>query len=206
MTHFDQAVTTTTLVKRCLSGDADAWQQLVNRYARLVHSIPVRHGLTPDEVNDVGQEVFLALSQYLHQIEDPEKLPSWLITTARRFSWRTLQKRRNEYTGEQSDIGEEQAFNAANAPQAQPIFSRMPSMNELLEGWNRQSLLAQAMAQLQERCLRLLSMLFLDATEPSYDEISSQTGLPKGSIGPTRIRCLQQLRTILEEMGFDDEV
>ncbi|MFN8439151.1 MAG: sigma-70 family RNA polymerase sigma factor [Caldilineaceae bacterium] len=206
MMHSDQAIPTTTLVKRCLAGDANAWQQLVNRYARLVHSIPVRHGLTPDEVNDVGQEVFLALAQYLHQIEDPEKLPSWLITTARRFSWRTLQKRRNEYTGEQSDIGEEQAFTPTHEPQAQPIFSKMPSMNELLEGWNRQELLAQAMAQLQDRCRRLLSMLFLDTSEPSYEEISNQTGLPKGSIGPTRIRCLQQLRTILEELGFDEEL
>lgn len=203
MTHSDQAITTTDLVDRCLSGDAHAWQQLVNRYARLVHSIPVRHGLTPDEVNDVGQEVFLALAQYLHQIEDPEKLPSWLITTARRFSWRVLQKRRNEYTGEQSDIGDEQAH--ANVSQMQPVFSKIPSMNELLEGWNRQELLAKAMTQLQERCRRLLSMLFLDTSEPSYEEISSQTGLPKGSIGPTRIRCLQQLRTILEEMGFAED-
>lgn len=203
MTHSDQAITTTDLVDRCLSGDAHAWQQLVNRYARLVHSIPVRHGLTPDEVNDVGQEVFLALAQSLHQIEDPEKLPSWLITTARRFSWRVLQKRRNEYTGEQSDIGDEQA--PANVSQMQPVFSKIPSMNELLEGWNRQELLAKAMTQLQERCRRLLSMLFLDTSEPSYEEISSQTGLPKGSIGPTRIRCLQQLRTILEEMGFAED-
>ena len=205
MAYLDQAITTTTLVKRCLSGDANAWQQLVNRYARLVHSIPVRHGLTPDEVNDVGQEVFLALAQYLHQIEDPEKLPSWLITTARRFSWRAIQKRRNESTGEHSDISEEQALTATKDLQAQPVFAKMPSMNELLEGWNRQELLAQAMEQLQERCRRLLSMLFLDAAEPSYEEISNQTGLPKGSIGPTRIRCLQQLRVILEEMGFSED-
>lgn len=201
MAFLDQAVSTTTLVQRCLAGDASAWQQLVDRYARLVHSIPVRHGLTSDEVSDVGQEVFLALAQHLHQIEDPERLPSWLVTTARRFSWRVLQKRRNEYTGEKSDISEETALDATVI---QPVFSKTPSMSELLEGWNRQELLAQAMSQLQERCRQLLRMLFLDASEPSYDEISNQTGLPKGSIGPTRIRCLQQLRSILEEMGFDE--
>lgn len=201
MAFLDQGVSTTTLVQRCLAGDASAWQQLVDRYARLVHSIPVRHGLTSDEVNDVGQEVFLALAQHLHQIEDPERLPSWLVTTARRFSWRVLQKRRNEYTGEKSDISEEQALDATAI---QPVFSKTPSMNELLEGWNRQELLVQAMSHLQDRCRQLLRMLFLDASEPSYDEISNQTGLPKGSIGPTRIRCLQQLRSILEEMGFDE--
>ena len=72
---LEQSTTTTLLVKRCLAGDAIAWQQLVDTYARLVHSIPVRHGLSQDEVSDVGQEVFIALAKNLHQLEDPERLP-----------------------------------------------------------------------------------------------------------------------------------
>ncbi len=79
---LEQSTTTTLLVKRCLAGDAIAWQQLVDTYARLVHSIPVRHGLSQDEVSDVGQEVFIALAKNLHQLEDPERLPAWLVTTA----------------------------------------------------------------------------------------------------------------------------
>ena len=79
---------TTALVQRCLHGNQQAWNELVARYARLVHSVPVRHGLAPHEVDDVGQETFLALAQNLHAIDDPERLPGWRVTTARRFTWR----------------------------------------------------------------------------------------------------------------------
>lgn len=200
---LEQSTTTTLLVKRCLAGDAIAWQQLVDTYARLVHSIPVRHGLSQDEVSDVGQEVFIALAKNLHQLEDPERLPAWLVTTARRFSWRTLQKRRREHLGDQSDISDDPAIDNTMSTQVQPLFQTMPSMGELFEGWNRQELLAQAFTRLQARCQTLLRMLFMETSEPSYDEISTELALPKGSIGPTRNRCLQNLRTVLEELGFD---
>ena len=200
---LEQSTTTTLLVKRCLAGDAIAWQQLVDTYARLVHSIPVRHGLSQDEVSDVGQEVFIALAKNLHQLEDPERLPAWLVTTARRFSWRALQKRRREHLGDQSDISDDPAIDNTMSTQVQPLFQTMPSMGELFEGWNRQELLAQAFTRLQARCQTLLRMLFMETSEPSYDEISTELALPKGSIGPTRNRCLQNLRTILEELGFD---
>lgn len=75
---------TTALVQRCLHGNQQAWNELVARYARLVHSVPVRHGLAPHKVDVVGQEIFLALAQNLHAIDDPERLPGWLVTTARR--------------------------------------------------------------------------------------------------------------------------
>ena len=200
---LEQSTTPTLLVKRCLAGDAAAWQQLVDTYARLVHSIPVRHGLSQDEVSDVGQEVFIALAKNLHQLEDPERLPAWLVTTARRFSWRALQKRRREHLGDQSDISDDPAIDNTMSTQVQPLFQTMPSMAELFEGWNRQELLAQAFTRLQARCQTLLRMLFMETSEPSYDEISTELALPKGSIGPTRNRCLQNLRTILEELGFD---
>ena len=200
---LEQSTTTTLLVKRCLAGDAIAWQQLVDTYARLVHSIPVRHGLSQDEVSDVGQEVFIALAKNLHQLEAPEPRPPWLVASARRFSWRALQKRRREHLGDQSDISDDPAIDNTMSTQVQPLFQTMPSMGELFEGWNRQELLAQAFTRLQARCQTLLRMLFMETSEPSYDEISTELALPKGSIGPTRNRCLQNLRTVLEELGFD---
>jgi len=169
---------------------------LVQRYARLVHAVPVRHGLSPVEVDDVGQEVFLALAQNLHEIEDPERLPGWLVTTARRVSWRAIQRRRQEET---VDTQEPQA---ADSGKLTPIVTAMPTPDDLLKTWGRQEALAQGMSRLQPRCRELLTLLFLDTSEPSYDDISMELDLPKGSIGPTRNRCLQQLRTILEGLGI----
>lgn len=196
------------LLARCRRGDAKAWHLLVKRYGRLVHSIPVRYGLTPSEVDDVGQEVFLALAQGIAKIEDPESLPAWLITTARRHSWRALQKRKREQPLSGVDLAE--ADMQATQRQAgdvderavMPLGGRVPSMTELVHGWQQQEALAQGLGKLKERCRQLLTAIFLDEEEPSYDEISERMGIAKGSIGPTRNRCLQQLRSILEGLGF----
>jgi RNA polymerase sigma factor (sigma-70 family) len=188
------------LVQRCLQGDASAWQQLVEQYAQLVHSVPARYNLTSAEVEDIGQEVFLALVQNLHQLEDPERLPAWLITTARRLSWRVLQKRKHEQPAAEGDLSDVEW-----ADTAQTVIQKVPTMHDLLIGWHRQEALEQGMQRLQERCQALLTLIFLDQAEPSYDEISEQLGMPKGSIGPTRNRCLQQLRAILDGLGFGQE-
>lgn len=190
---------TTTLVRHCIQGDVDAWSRLVERYARLVHAVPVRHGLKPHEVDDVGQEVFLALAQNLHEIEDPERLPGWLATTARRVTWRVIQRRRQEESlDSEGGIGGE---SGEAGGRTLVLVATTPTPDDLLLTWSRQEALAQGMERLQSRCRQLLLLLFLDHTEPSYDEISEQLGLPKGSIGPTRNRCLQQLRAILEGLG-----
>jgi len=192
-----QEPSTTALVHRCIQGDADAWSHLVERYARLVHAVPVRHGLTPQEVDDVGQEVFLALAQSLHKIEGPERLPGWLVTTARRITWRLIQRRRYEESIELLD-------NDAESPHMARLVAVFPTPDELLEDWARQEVLARALARLQTRCRQLLIFLFLDDREPDYADISVQLGIPKGSIGPTRNRCLQQLRAIMQGLGDDD--
>jgi RNA polymerase sigma factor (sigma-70 family) len=190
----------TPLVQRCLNGDAKAWQTLVQRFAPLVHSVPIRYGLTPAEVDDVGQEVFLALAQSLAQIEDPQRLAAWLITTARRYSWRAIYRRRQEQPASADDLATSEGL-GTSVPIGQPA----PAINELLASWQRQEALQQGLQRLGHRCRQLLVLLFLDQSEPTYEEISARLDLPIGSIGPTRNRCLQQLRSILEGLGFDGQ-
>ncbi len=188
------------LVQACLRGDERAWQQLVDRYSRLVHSVPVRHGLSAPEVDDVGQDVFLALARHLHQVEDPQALPAWLITTARRLSWRAVQKRRQEATIEDAELSD-----ALVGHQPAVTVSPLPSMGDLLRGWGHQEILAAGLGHLQSRCRDLLTLLFLDPNEPDYDHIADRLAMPKGSIGPTRNCCLAKLRQILDGLGFGAE-
>jgi RNA polymerase sigma factor (sigma-70 family) len=196
------------LVERCLNGDAAAWQELVMRYANLVHSVPVRYGLSPMEVDDVGQEVFLILAQSLHQIDDPERLPGWLTTTARRVTWRIMQKRRREQPAENAESDDPFAAVAEQLSDQNPLAhifgSTPPTMQELLDGWSQQEAVQKGMSQLEGRCQQLIILLFLDPDEPSYDEISQRLDMPVGSIGPTRNRCLHRLRRILEGLGFSN--
>ncbi len=184
------------LVRRCRSGDAQAWQRLVEKYARLVHYISVRHGLAPQEVDDVGQEVFIALAQHINDIDQPERVSAWLSTTARRFSWRALQLRRREAIPVEADLADSDAVHRG------VLFTKIPTMSELFADWATQESLQQAIQRLTDRCRELIYRLFLDPEEPSYDVVSQELQIPKGSIGPTRIRCLQQLRERLEELGY----
>lgn len=198
--------TNTQIVERCLNGDADAWRELVNRYANLVHSVPVRYGLTPMEVDDIGQDVFVVLAQSLHQIDDPERLASWLITTARRATWRALQKRDREQLIDSiySEEAETLATHSASPAAGQILSASTPTIEELLDGWSYQEALTQGLQRLENRCQALLRLLFLDREEPSYEEISARLQMPLGSIGPTRNRCLHKLRAILEQLGFSN--
>jgi RNA polymerase sigma factor (sigma-70 family) len=176
-----------------------AWQLIVRRYGRLVHSVPVRYGLSRSEAEDIGQEVFWALAQQLERIEEPERLGGWLLTTARRMSWRLMQQRKQEQPDIVADVAENEILvGKLVGPMHVPTYA------ELVAGWDRQEVLQAGLARLGGRCRELLHLIFLDAGEPSYDEISAQLGMPKGSIGPTRNRCLAQLREILVGLGFSE--
>ncbi|MCL4860787.1 MAG: sigma-70 family RNA polymerase sigma factor [Caldilineaceae bacterium] len=191
-------VTNTQLIDACRRGDANAWQQLVYRYAPLVRSVALRYGFSAFEADDICQEVLLALAQGLHQLEDPERLSGWLFTAARRTSWRALQRRRTE------PVSLDSVEDTPLMAQTTPLHEPAPTVNELLDEWQRQELIQLGLLQLAERCRTLLTLLFLDPNEPSYDEISTSMKMPRGSIGPTRNRCLQQLRLIFETMGYHE--
>lgn len=197
MQSRDDDASNTELLHRCRAGEANAWQVIVRRYVRLVHSVPVRYGLSRSEAEDVGQEVFWALAQQLDRIEDPERLGGWLMTTARRMSWRVIQQRRQEQPDATADISDHEVLAGRLIGP-----SSLPTYADLVAGWTRQEALQLGMAHLGDRCRELLKLIFLDDQEPSYDEISALLGMPKGSIGPTRNRCLSQLRAILEGLGF----
>ena len=74
----------TELVAACREGRAWAWEALVDRYKRLIYSIPLRAGLSADDAADVFQTVFARLVEHLHAIREPQALAAWLITTAKR--------------------------------------------------------------------------------------------------------------------------
>jgi RNA polymerase sigma factor (sigma-70 family) len=187
------------LLQRCRAGDAAAWQMVVRRYGRLVHSIPVRYGFSRSEAEDVGQEVFFALAQQLERIEEPERLGGWLLTTTRRVSWRIMQQRRLEQPDAIADLSENDSIDGKLLGVAVN-----PSYADLVSGWERQEALQAGLARLNRRCRDLLVMIFLDDDEPSYEQISARLAMPKGSIGPTRNRCLAHLREILQGLGFTD--
>ncbi len=180
----------TELVQACLAGDANAWRELVQRYQRLVYSISMRCGLAPEDADDVFQRVFTILLTRLETCRNRERLGPWLTTIARREAWRVFQERQSGRPGEDADALEDR-----------PAIE--PPPDALLEQIEAQDLILRAMDQLGERCRMLLQHLFFTREPPSYAEIAQKLSMPEGSIGPTRARCLQRLRRILDSLGFE---
>ncbi len=80
------AATDAQLVHACLAGNELAWETLVNRYGRLVYTIPRRFGLAETVADEIFQETWLALLEKLDMLHEPERVKSWLVTVARRAS------------------------------------------------------------------------------------------------------------------------
>lgn len=178
-----------TLVRLASLGDERAWSKIVDRFQSLVFSVPRRMGLSPDDAHDVFIVTFTALSKSLDRIENASTLPKWLSVTASRESYRLLRSRKTALAG---DIN--LSLDDVLADEDRTVDDQL-ALTELGEG------LRQAMLALSERCRELLTALYLDA-EASYQEISEQMQLPLGSIGPTKARCLEKLRTISLKAGF----
>jgi RNA polymerase sigma factor (sigma-70 family) len=175
----DPAVT--ELVTRARNGDNQAWDVIVERYAPLIWSICRRHRLGDADAQDVGQRVWLQLVDQLDRLRDPAALPGWLATTSRRECGRMLRASRGPGTaGYGLDAGTLPDDRAEMAEQELLVAERHAALREALD-------------HLPPNCQRLVALLIEDPPVP-YAVISARLGIPVGSIGPNRARCLDKLR------------
>lgn len=173
------------LVSACTAGESWAWDALVDRYKRLVYSIPVRANLTQDDAEDVFQIVFTRLCEHIRSIRDPQALAKWLITTAKHVSYDVVRQPRGEVT--------ETDLSTTLAPDQRWLLDSHPDEDR----WIRQAWVRDALERLGGRCRELLRLLYYDPNEPSYEQVSRRLKMPVGSVGPTRARCLGKLRDVL---------
>ena len=171
----------TDLVTRARNGDKQAWDALVERYAPLVWSICRRHRLGNADAQDVSQNVWLQLVGQLNKVRDPAALPGWLATTAQRESGKAQRAARRSLP-----LGH--VLDTMRIPGQQTGMAE----HELLRA-ERDAALHGAFTRLPPSCQRLIAMLIEDPPVP-YAQISAKLGIPVGSIGPSRGRCLEKLR------------
>ena len=185
----DGARTDRELVAACLSGDEQAWSTLIDRYNRLIFSIPLKQGLSRDEAADIFQAVCLDLVAELPRLRDPQALAAWLIqTTLHKVSkWR----RRNErYVDDEGAAAEQAPAPASDMPDA------------LIRELQETQALRDAVGGLSDRCQRMVTMLFFETPARPYKDVAAALGVATGSIGFLRSRCLDRLRSALEEIGL----
>ncbi len=181
-------VAVSTLLERAAAGSQDAWNEIVRRYERLVWSVARAHRLDASDAADAVQTTWLRLVEHLGAIHEPDRLGAWLATTARREALRLVGRRKREQgQGDDDDLA------------AVPDDS--VDVEEALLASERDAVLLRALRRLDDRCQRLLRVLSA-SPPPRYDAVAEAFGMPIGSIGPTRGRCLQRLRGALTELGW----
>lgn len=169
------------LVRLAASGERRAWESLVDRYEGLLWGIARSHRLDEASASDVVQTTWLRLLEHLDDLRNPDALGSWLATTARNESLRILRHTARQIPTEDDRI---------------PDDAVPPVAEARLLGEERDAELWGAFATLSARCQALLRLLASDPA-PSYEHVGAALGMPIGSIGPTRGRCLASLRRAL---------
>jgi RNA polymerase sigma factor (sigma-70 family) len=177
------------LIKACLKGDAEAWAALIDKYKNLIYSIPVKLGMYQD-ASDIFQAVCVDLISELPKLREHRALPKWLIQTCYH---RCLQQRR--LSGRHVELEPEHA--------EKPADNTEPALPEqMLVQLEQEQLLRDVIAEMPDRCERMIQMLFFETPARPYDEVAKELGLATGSIGFIRGRCLAQLKKQLEKKGF----
>lgn len=168
------------LVEACLRGDAAAWEALLARYQGLIVHVARRMGFGPADTDDLFQNVSLKLCRHLSALRDTERLAGWIAQVARQEGLRLLRSK--------PTVALEHA--------EQLTDGALPE--DALLALERAHALRQALARLPEKCRSLLGLLYGEEPLP-YSEVAQQLGIPLGSIGPQRARCLERLKKNWEE-------
>lgn len=177
------------LVARCLAGERGAWDELVRRHERLVLGVARSYSLPAEDLGDVFQEVFAALFRGLPRLRDARALVRWLASTTDRIALATALRRRRE------------RVMSVEPGEIERLPAREPWVGTELEVLEEQALVRLALEGVPERCRDLLRALYYEDPPPSYAELSRRLGVPIGSLGPTRARCLERLRLGLSALG-----
>jgi RNA polymerase sigma factor (sigma-70 family) len=172
------------LVRGAAEGDLTAWERLVDQYARLIWSITREFKLAESDAADVAQTTWLRLLEHIDRIQYPDRVGSWLAATARNECLRSIAMRKRVVLGH-DDF------------EVDAAMAQGPEIDERLLADERAQVVRDALSSLPRRWQRLLELLMADPPVP-YADISNELGLPIGSIGPTRGRCLARLRVLLQ--------
>ena len=172
------------LVRGAAAGDRRSWERLVDQFARLIWSITADFKLAESDAADVAQTTWLRLLEHIDRIEYPDRVGSWLAATARNECLRSLAARKRVILAQDDEV-------------LTGVVASVPEVDERILADERDQVVRDALSRLPRRSQRLLELLMADPPT-SYAEISNEMGLPVGSIGPTRGRCLAQLRVLLQ--------
>jgi len=177
------------LVAACRRGDQQAWAALIDKYKNLVYSISFKYRLSPEDAADVFQAAWADLYQELRQDRDVRSVRAWIATVAAHKSYQTKMKAQSRPSVSLTELEHRVADTGSSG-------------RELIQEAQKEQLLREAVAELPDRCRRIVDLLFFADPPVAYRDLAKLLGLAEGSIGFIRGRCLKRLAKTLGESGF----
>ncbi len=171
---------------RWQGGESAALDELVKLMTPVLWHTVRAYGLSQAAAEDAVQNTWLALVRSGHQVSEAAAIGGWLLTTARRTAWRAK-------SSDAKTLAVDDVQLAAGLPTSKA--AETSALEEL-----GSSILWEHVQTLDERCQRLLRIVAFD-DRPDYAGLAKDLNMPVGSIGPTRRRCLDKLRSSLEKGG-----
>lgn len=175
--------------------DERAWRRVMARHGKLAMLAARRLRLGPEDQDEVYQEAWIAAYRAIASLKDPTRFGSWFYRIAYRRALDLISKRRPEAPA--PELPEDGGIDDFPADD--------PAVDELLVRDEESRRIRELVDGLDVRCRTLLTALFLADPRPSYEEICAECGIPVGSIGPTRARCLRKLQKLLAEVSPDGD-
>ena len=174
------------LVRECLAGNEVAWSALIDKYKKLIYSIPIKWNLSREDANDVFQAVCVDLYTELSRLREPRALPKWLIQATLHRCAR-LRQQQSRFVDQ--DVTDQLTPAVAGA-------------DRIVAEVEQEQMVRDSIASLPQRCAELIAMLFFESPVRPYNEIAKHLGLATGSIGFIRGRCLERLKKVLFSRGW----
>jgi RNA polymerase sigma factor (sigma-70 family) len=179
----DSGARISRLVSEAREGHDHALVEIVAEFSPLLWQVARAAGLSAEGAEDVLQTVWLRLLAHIDRIHAPAALTSWLVTTTRREAWRVRGAERRQVPSDHEWF----ATIPDPGPGAEALTVTGDQWREL---W-------AALGKLSPRCQELLRIVAF-VPRPDYDVVATALGMPRGSIGPTRGRCLAKLRALTD--------
>ena len=166
------------LVSRCRAGEQPAWNELVGRFSRYVYAIAVQaFRLSPQDAEDVFQEVFARVYERLDRLRDDDAIRPWIAQLTRRLCIDRLR------AGSRETIVDPETLESVEAVETLARLDEALSVRDGLD-------------TVGDPCREILDRFF--CRDESYHAIGAALSLPAGTIASRISRCLGKLRSVLE--------
>ena len=186
MAATDRNARLAALLESARHGRRESLNEIVVELSPVLWQVARAQGLDREAAEDVIQCTWLSLLRHLDQIHSPLALTAWLVTATKREAWRARGAHRAERPLDENQM--------TDTEDPQPLPEELVLLAE------RHRDVWQAVRRLPQRCQELLRVVAF-SHRPDYDAVATALGMPRGSIGPTRGRCLAKLRTLIDPDG-----